>query len=300
MSGMHLVDTLEVNSVFWIRSLDDDEASPSRRMVADLTDRAALGRFAFEEATVSDRVGLLELLNEIAVQAGAGLRPILHFDCHGSRDDGLLLRPSGEYLAWNDLVVALRRINVATRNNLCCIFGVCFGLRLSMSLRLAEPSPYYLTIAPEEEVSVGVLEARTTAFYDSLYESGNITAAYEAVLRPELKIFLCKEVFARALATYIADHCSGVGSRARRERMVTAVLTQAKIITPTTAQLADARRKVKAALEPSQALIDMYAPNFLIGRQPGFGFTELRQLANAYIERNRRRAERAMKTGGTG
>ena len=293
---MTLSDKLLINKIIWIRSLDNNEIGPSLRMVEDLEQRAANGGFAFEELVVDDRKSLCIVLNDLAIQAESGIRPILHFDCHGSRDEGLYLKPSGEDFSWEELVIALRKINILTENNLCCVFGVCFGLRLSMSLELSKPTPYYLTIAPEKEVLVGTLEAKNTKFYDAVYQSGNITDAFDKVWKPELKLFHCKEIFARALALHIADHCSGKGSRKRREKMVTAVLNKNGISKPSPEQLADARKKVKKFLEPTQALIDHYAPKFLIGREPGFGFTELKRLSNGYVDRNRRRAEKAMKT----
>ncbi len=287
MNGITLTDTLLVNSLLWIRSLGVDELNPSRRMVEDVEPLAAAQGFGFEEHVVGDRAEMLALLAEIATRAAAGLRPILHFDCHGSRADGLLLKPSGDYLSWAALADALRAANVATANHLCCVFGVCFGLRMSFELRLSKPSPYYLTIAPEQEVSVGILEDRTAAFYRDVFASGNITRAFADVLAPELKLFHCKEIFARALATYIANNCVGKAAEQRQERMVTALLRKHGITAPSSAQLRQARAKIKAALAPSQAVIDYFAPTFLIGRAPGFGYTELKELADGYVRRKR-------------
>lgn len=288
MNGLTLTDTLVVDSVIWIRSLGDDELGPSRRMAEDLSILAATGGFAFHEFAVRDRAELLQLLNGIVHRAADGLRPILHFDCHGSRADGLFMKPSGEYLSWAQLADALRSVNVATSNNLCCVFGVCFGLQMSLALSLSKPSPYYLTIAPEEEVSEGILEARIAPFYREVFATANITQAYADVLKPELTLFHCKEIFARALATYIASNCVGRAADLRRERMLTAILRKEGVSTPNAAQLKAARTKVKAALAPSQSLIDRYAPKFLIGRSPGFGYAELKRLADGYTRRKQR------------
>lgn len=289
MDGITLTDTLLVNSLLWIRSLGADELNPSRRMVEDVEALAATQGFVFEEHVVGDSAEMLALLVDVAARAAAGLRPILHFDCHGSRADGLLLEPSGDYLSWSALTDALRAINVATANHLCCVFGVCFGLRMSFELRLSGPSPYYLTIAPEREVSVGVLEDRTAPFYREVFAGGNITRAFADVLAPELKLFHCKEIFARALATYIADNCVGKAAERRQERMVTAILRKHDITAPSSAQLREARTKAKAALAPSQAVIDQFAPTFLIGRAPGFGYSQLKKLADGYVRRKRAR-----------
>lgn len=292
MEGLTLGDTLQVNSVVWITSLDEDERNPSRRMVEDLAPLAAAAEMRFEEVAVDDRAGLLQALADLAEQAAQGLRPIVHFDCHGSAEHGLQLRPSGEFLGWSELVGALRTLNAATGNNLCCVFGVCFGLHMSKQLRLSLPTPYYLTIAPESEITVGVLEERTAPFYREVFAGGDITAAYTKVLAPDLRLFLCKAVLAEALAVYVAKNCVGAAARERREKMVSAVLARERIVAPTRAQLGEARRKVKAALEPSQALIDRYASTFLLGRSPGFGFAELQRLVAVQIERARLRERR--------
>lgn len=290
-AGMTLSDALQVNSLVWIRSLADRELGPSRRMAEDLAMIATADEKDFRELVVTDRATLLSTLAGVAADARRGFRPILHFDCHGSRDQGLLLEPSGEFLSWGDLADALRRVNVATSNNLCCVFGVCFGLRMSFELSLSKPSPYYLTIAPENEIAVGVLEDRVAWFYRDTLTGGNITAAYQRVLAPDLKLFHCKEIMARALATYIAKNCVGRGRRERRERMVTRTMGAKGIAEPTPEQLSEARAGIRTALEPSQALIDRYAPRFLIGRDPGFGYAELKRLSDGYVALFRKRLE---------
>lgn len=292
MDGLTLGDTLQVNSVVWITSLHEEERNPSRRIVEDLAPLAASAEMGFEEVVVGDRAGLLAALADLTDRAARGLRPIVHFDCHGSAEHGLELRPIGEFLSWADLIESLRKLNAATGNNLCCVFGVCFGLHMSKQLTLSLPTPYYLTIAPESEITVGVLEERTAPFYREVFASGDITAAYAKVLAPDLRLFLCKAILAEALALYVANNCVGAEARARRERMVTAILEKERITEPTNAQLREARAKVKAALEPSQRLIDRYASSFLLGRKPGFAYAELERLVEVQIKRARLR-ERA-------
>lgn len=140
-SGISLTDTVLINSVIWIRSLADDERNPSRRMVEDLIPMATAGHFAFQEKVVGNRAELLAILDSVASSPQAGLRPILHFDCHGSATDGILLKPANEFCDWRKLTAQLRTINVATGNNLCCVFGTCFGMWHATHLRLSQPAP---------------------------------------------------------------------------------------------------------------------------------------------------------------
>ena len=47
------------------------------------------------------------MLEEIALAAGSGLRPALHFDAHGTAVEGIRLAASGEYVSWPRLVASL-------------------------------------------------------------------------------------------------------------------------------------------------------------------------------------------------
>ena len=295
--GISLTDTVLINSVIWIRSLADDEINPSRRIVEDLIPMATAGHFAFEEKVVGNRADLLTLLDSIGTSAQAGLRPILHFDCHGSAADGILLKPTYEFCDWGELTAQLRNINVATGNNLCCVFGACFGMWHATHLRLSQPIPWYLVIAPENEVSVGILEERTAVFYREVFASANITQAYDRVLKPDLDIMLCKKVFAESLTRHVAVNCRGESGRKRKEEAVTAVLHGRGIISPTREQLAQARRDIRHKFQASQWVIDYFARTFLIGRDPGIDVADLIRLADNYVQRERRRRNRAQKNG---
>lgn len=296
--ALTIVDRFEVNTVVWLRSLAEADLGPSRRMTEDLGALAAAGTFAFEEIAVADREELLAALDGIARRSESGLRPILHFDCHGSAGEGLLLEPSGERLAWSELVEALRPINVATANSLCCVFGVCFGLHLSLGLSLSLPSPYFLTIAPEGEILVGELLDRLAPFYARLFETSNITRAYHEHLAPALSTFYCTELLAKALATYIVKHAGGAAGAARREQLVSRIVKERGTSDGGSTQLASARQRAKSRLRLTQAHLDRYARLFLIGRKPGFGIAEVERIAEGLRrsrERTRRREDRSAK-----
>lgn len=82
-----VVDKFEVNTVVWLRSLPENELGPSRRMVEDIEAFAKRGGlFQFEEISVSSSAEMLAALATLASRCRAGLRPILHFDCHGLKN----------------------------------------------------------------------------------------------------------------------------------------------------------------------------------------------------------------------
>jgi hypothetical protein len=284
MDALHIVDTLYVNRIIWIRSLIESELGPSLRMSEDLAMLAVNGGIEIEEVSIEEREALLELFETLADRAKQGLRPLLHFDCHGSAEEGLLLA-NGERLDWDTLADALRRINVATGNNLVCVFAACFGLHLGKALTLSKPTPWYLMIAPEGEVTLEVLQAKTRPFYEAVQATGNITQAHAQTFAPELQLFNCQGLFARSLARHVATQGSVKAVANRAEGLVTRALAQ-KGLAGNRQAVRKERRRIKQALKPSQALIDHFAPTFLIGRKPGLAIAELRRLAEA--ERRRR------------
>lgn len=91
------------------------------------------------------------------------------------------------------------------------------------------------------------------------------------------------------MAPIMTPACATQGSAKavanRAEVLLTRSLSQ-KGLAGNRQAVREERRRIKHALKPGQALIDHFAPTFLIGRKPGFGIAELRRLAEA--ERRRR------------
>lgn len=276
--GLRVNERIRLNTILWARSLPDEELGPSNRMIEDLEALKPVGGLDIEVVSLSTKEAMLAFLADLAIRSHSGLRPLLHFDCHGSID-GLMME-SGELLTWDELVDPLRKINVATHSNLVCVLAACFGLHFLKTLRLSEPSPWYVLIAPETEVTLDVLEARTRPFYEHLIKSSNINEAFRISFEPELRLYNCQVLFAKGLATYVLDHASGKELRLRTERLVTESLrvTQAA---GTPIPLRVARKLIKHQLKPGQDLIDKFAPIFLVGRKPAISFRHLKRVMHA-------------------
>ncbi|WP_287260174.1 hypothetical protein [Mesorhizobium sp.] len=212
---------------------------------------------------------------------------MLHVDAHGTDADGLLLAPSGEHVGWAEIIEDLRALNVATANNLTCIFALCFGLHLYKQVSLKRPVPSYLFFAPPEETSVGFLEAQTLAFYREMNRTSNVTAAFDATLGAAMQSFHCQGLFLQSLLRYISTYCIGRLRQDRLERMVTAVLQRDGIVNPSSAQLKQARRKIRESLKPGQKVIDVFAPSFLIGRAPAFTYADLDRILKRSVPSGR-------------
>ena len=204
--ALTMSDTLQINVIVWIHSLPEEEMGPTRRILEDLDSASG---FRVVESAVGDRAELEEAFNELTSRAEHGLRPVLHVDAHGTAADGLLLAPSGDRVRWADVIELLRKLNVATENNLCCIFALCFGLHLYRQVSLKKAVPAYLFCAPQSEVSVGFLEDQTLAFYRKVNQTSNVTASFNDTLGANLESIHCQGLFFQSLLRCIRTYCMG-------------------------------------------------------------------------------------------
>jgi len=249
--------TLTVNSLLWFTSLEPTQQGLTLRIQEDLMpylDSIGLRHQTCEPQTADQ---LLEMLNQIARKAGAGLRPVLHFDTHGNVTHGIKLDASGEFVLWPDLVVSLRAINVATGNNLCVVSEACFSMEAARQVTLSEPCPFFILIAPQNEVSSGFLEDNTLAFYKSLFEGLEVVEAHARHLAPNLALFHCERMLIYTLAYYVRDYCIGKLGNERREELLTKAV--AANLAHNRSDRRRIRREAKVWTRPSQAMVERFA-----------------------------------------
>ena len=84
------------------------------------------------------------------------MRPIIQFDTHGGKKDGLYIVASKEFVPWRELVQW--SINVATQNNFCIVSAACFSLHTIMEIDIAAATPFFIMFAPQHIVTFGFIE----------------------------------------------------------------------------------------------------------------------------------------------
>lgn len=274
---MQLDTGFSCNSVIWLTSLPDSELGPTRRMVEDMESLRAEISIGFQHIQVTSVAQLKRLLAELSFHAYEnGMRPLLHFDMHGSKEEGLHIAQSSEYCSWDELYTNLQGLNEATGNNLVVVGAACFGLRSIMPIKLDKPAPFFVLLAPEEEVCVGFLEDNAVRFYRELFASGSLDTAYSRYLSDEFKYFHCEKMLFIVVAKYIRAGCKGKSAQERRERLLTEVFSQG--MEKTEDNLRSVRNKIKKGLKPDQDLLDRYAKTFLVGRTCSFSMQQLLEV----------------------
>ncbi len=262
----------EINSVYWITSLEPDKQGTTRRIHEDLAPFFQSSSVFFKTFQPQSAIELNDLLDRVALEAINGRKPIIHLDTHGSKDDEILISASGEFINWRDICAKLQKINVATGNNLCVVSAACFGSSLAKEISIAEPCPFFLMIAPDDIVTFGFMEAATVAFYKAAFEHLDIVSAYDQYFRPGLSLFHSEVILALALARYFRDQCMGAEGRKRREKLVTLAVASGVPNTRHNRRLI--RSRSKSVTRPNKEVVDRYASNFLHGKR-NFEFNDL-------------------------
>jgi hypothetical protein len=277
---LQLSSILNINSVIWISSLEGSEKGSTQRVIDDLQPYFVSIGLPFKFVEPKTKAELLACLDAIERRARAGLKPIIHFDTHGNAESGVYIASSKEFVSWQQLVDKLREINIATQNNLGVVSAACFGTHVIKPIVVGEATPFFALIAPEEKVSFGYIEQHTVQFYQDLFEKGDVVAAYNGNFSERLKLFHCEKLLAIALVRYIAAHCMGRGKKKRQEALMTQVFEGGRL--PNTRQNRKmVRSKVKHMIKPTQALIDRYVQDFLIGKKVPFSVQEIMNLARS-------------------
>jgi hypothetical protein len=280
MAALHLSSILNINSVIWISSLSDSEKGSTERVIDDLQPYFVSIRLPFQFVEPKTKAELLAGLDAVERCARAGLKPIIHFDTHGNADSGIYITASGEFVSWQQLVDKLRRINVATQNNLGVVSAACFGMHVIKPINVGEATPFFALVAPEKTVSFGYIEQHATRFYQDLFDNGDLVAAYNRNFSKHLNLVHCEKLLAIALVRYITAHCMGRGKKKRQEALMTQVFENGPLQN-TRQNRRMVRSKMKRMIKPTQALIDRYVQQFLVGKTAAFSIQEIMNLARS-------------------
>jgi hypothetical protein len=276
---LHMSSGAGVNSLIWINSLRPGEQGTTDRVHDDLQPYFVSIGLPFHSIEPKSAADLLSGLDAIAKRAEKGLRPIVHFDTHGSKTDGLYIAASGESVSWEQLVDSLRPVNIATGNNLCVVSAACFSLHAIKEVTIAEAAPFFALVAPENTVSFGFVEQRTVPFYEALFKGLDVVSAHEQYLSPSFKLFLCEKMLLAGLTKYVRNYCIGKGRGQRVEDLITKAVAGGLPNTRQNRRIA--RRTAKKFVQPDQALIDQYVQTFLIGKKIDVKIEQIVELAQA-------------------
>lgn len=230
MSYLKLQTQFANNAVIIVDGLKSTDLQTARLLNEDLLDFQASSeghKTLIQLEKVSTRRELVAFLTDLIPVCKEGLRPIIHFECHGNNLMGLGIGDAQERLSWADLVNLLSSINTATKNNTGVVMATCHGFYALTPLTIDHPCPFFFLIGSQEIVPAGVFGKQMKEFYKALFRSGALEPAM-AQLDDRFKQFLAEKFFATVWARNLKKHGIGKGLSARREHLVTMALDEGR------------------------------------------------------------------------
>lgn len=262
-----------INSIVLISSSKENESGLATRLTDDLC-FSTMSLFIFKPFDVNSADEFWNVIKEINNLALKGTLPIVHFHMHGSSENGLQIGKTGEYIAWEKLINALRAINVLTGNNLCVVSSACHALHMIKPIQIEYKTPFYILIAPEHKISFGIIDDHMSAFYSELFKTKSIDKAYEKV-NQYFQYFHCEEFIIKALVGYVANYCRGKGKQDRKERLLTQGVNSNKNINKK-----EFRRLFDEHLKPNDDLIKYYIDRFAFNKEITISLDDIKKFIN--------------------
>lgn len=274
---INIQSSATVNHVVWVTSLSDNEKGVTNRIFEDTESYLNSKGICLEKVEPKNADELRQFLKGLADKAEEGLKPIIHFDVHGTAERGLHIHCSNEYISWHDIVSLLRDINIKTENNLCVISFACFSFELIRKIDLAKASPFYFFAAPQKEVNGGFVEDKCCQFYTDLFNEEDILKSYKNSLSERMCYLHSEKLLFEILAKYIKNNTMGKSRNKRVERLITLFLSN--IGYSYNGKLSKFRKFLKKNISPNSDLLDRYVKSFLIGKRVSYTIDDVIEYA---------------------
>ncbi len=275
-----------INSLFWIKSLDPqhpDEEASTQKVLADLEPYLKGIGVPFTIMTPKSGAELVQNLAEIEAVARSGGKPMIHIDTHGNKASGIYIFETAEFVGWNVLGDSLRRVNIATGNNLCVISAACYGFYQALESEILKPSIFYLLIGPEEVTYFDFVEGALFSFYKQVFDTSEIIDAFKTHLKAEMRLFHSEQMLVRVMSDYFAKNCMGDAA----EQRLTKLLAQSGASKMAPEALAAITTQARKMIEPSPETFQKYAKVFLIGKSPGVTFEQVMEHTQEIFDQQR-------------
>ncbi len=170
------------NTLHIIESLGQSENQPGQELInrlkPTLTDQMGIPLHYWDVHSIAE---LEEALGNIyQSEVAAECTPALHFECHGSADDGIKLR-DGSFYAWPRLADQLLRFNRASEFHTLAVFSCCEGISQITSASSGRACPFAALVGCDDTITTPELLEGFDRFYLTLVKSKNGTAALAAL-----------------------------------------------------------------------------------------------------------------------
>ncbi|GAB1369943.1 hypothetical protein MASR1M45_00010 [Candidatus Kapaibacterium sp.] len=252
----------EFNKILVIESLREEDMHTGQQLYSDtLENLCKQNDIASEIILVGTRQELLTALIGVQADCPNGVKPILHFEVHGSEDrNGLILQPPNELVTWAELKKLTKDINDYCNNNLTIVMAVCYGFEAIKEVNILESTPYYALIGPVESVSAGFICDKFPSFYKIIVENLNLNDAFQ-VIQENYSMYLSESLFVNVLSKYFIQYCSGTGKDRRIKDLMKKLKKKQKGKKLNYKKL---KELAERELQPKEEVFEKYKKTFLM------------------------------------
>lgn len=185
---------------------------------------------------VTGRDGFLSVIAALTEEAQRlGEAPILHIEMHGFEDKSGLSFPDGSSLGWDELALALIKLNKATEFNLVVCVAACFGGHFIDAVRPNDPSPCFALIGPSDLTDGAELLSSFRSLYRTLLTTLSASDALAALHSHRLNVgafyyVSAEQWFFRLADGYLRTCCTKVRLKERRDKIIKELVSEGKEI----------------------------------------------------------------------
>ena len=217
------INIIRLNRLVVVESLTPEDKKTASDMVFDLNLDIAQtnlkAKFELCRGVDDFRRLILELTAETLRNE---VLPLLHVECHGDPDDGLLFN-DGQMLSWLEFWNILRPLNEAMGLRLVVVLATCLSATSVVSLPLHLPAPCYFLIAPTKNTYPQELYEAFKEFYQQLALGDSASAMESLTSRSyqegEMMPISASHWFDLLMESYLREHGTVKGLKAASLRL---------------------------------------------------------------------------------
>lgn len=253
-SGVVIIDVLAASDLQTARRLFDD--------LTHLRDQEGAAYVQYFKANT--KTELVAILDAVRSATLSGFKPILHFEAHGSKENGLQIGVGPENISWQELGEKLREINIASRNSIGIVMAACFGFEQLEAIDILQPCPYNFLIGPPEEVQSGFIDDRMSLVYRELFASHSLEQAI-ALLDDKFVRFQAELFFCTVFVRYLRRNCMGSSAARRTEALLSRAVAEG--LAPDSQRRRELRKTFKTLIRRPEANYYRMSRRFLHGKR---------------------------------
>lgn len=200
-----------------------------------------------------------------------GLVPILHFECHGSQEEGVFIPTIKKHVSWSEINNLLLKINRITKNNTLVVVASCESYKLVDDIEYSNGSPFGCYIGSKGITHDGVIK-KFKDFYRTIFLYLDFDTACE-IVESDFSVIFSYDICMHKLLLPIVLNYLGKDRKDLIEYTVNKLISNGQ-----QGPISYIRKIAKYRLKNLEKFYEMSGVRFLHGNKP-LPFKDVKQIA---------------------